>query len=176
MPHLYTHIYPTIATILLLRAIVQIRKSQRLAQQLPDLLRRQRGLLFVHRVQRVVVEGDTIDDTNEEERPVRTAFGHFDVAAVVDGEEDVGGFCKVWEGVFDGQGVGRLHEHEGHGRPEEDDVRVDIFGEDFTLEVSGNHQAWMHWLRGRAGDVGEVTVVNERWGVAYSSQNAMLCH
>ena len=29
---------------------------------------------------------------------------------------------EVGESVAEGSGVGRLHEHEGHGRPQEDDI------------------------------------------------------
>ena len=64
------------------------------------------------------------------------AFGDFGVAAVVDGEEDVGGFGEVGEGVFEGDGVRGLREHEGHARSEEDDLSVFVLGEVFAFEVS----------------------------------------
>lgn len=82
------------------------------------------------------MEGDAVEETDEQERPVGAAFGEFDVGAVVDGEEDVRGVGEVWEGVFEGGGVGGLHEHEGHGGAEEDDVGVGVLGEGFALEVS----------------------------------------
>lgn len=82
------------------------------------------------------MEGHAIDDGDEEERPVRAAFGEVDVLAVVDGEEDVGGAAEVGESRDEGERVRGLHEHEGHARPEEDDVGVLILGEKFALEVS----------------------------------------
>lgn len=41
------------------------------------------------------MERDSIDNTDEKKRPVGAAFGDFNVAAVVDGEEDVRGFGEV---------------------------------------------------------------------------------
>ena len=70
------------------------------------------------------MEGDAVDDGDEEQGPVGAAFGDFGVAAVVDGEEDVGCFGEVGQGVFEGDGVGGLGEHEGHAGPEEDDLGV----------------------------------------------------
>lgn len=64
------------------------------------------------------------------------AFGLGYVPAVVYGEEDVGGFCEVGEGVSEGARVGGLEEHEGHAWAEEDDVGVLEFGEVFVFEVS----------------------------------------
>lgn len=55
------------------------------------------------------MEGYAVDDADEEERPVGAAFGDLDVAAVVDGEEDVGCAGEVGEGFFEGEGVGGLH-------------------------------------------------------------------
>lgn len=55
------------------------------------------------------MEGYAVEDRNEEERPVGTAFGHGDVARIVDGKEDVCCACEVWKGGFEFEGVGRLH-------------------------------------------------------------------
>ena len=82
------------------------------------------------------MKGHAIDDGDEEERPVGAAFGEVDVLAVVDGEEDMGGAAEIRESGDEGEGVGGLHEHEGHAGPEEDDLGVVIFGEEFSLEVS----------------------------------------
>ena len=57
----------------------------------------------------VVVEGEAVEEADEEEGPVGAAFGEVGVGAVVDGEEDVGCRCEVGEGVFEGGGVGGLH-------------------------------------------------------------------
>jgi hypothetical protein len=43
------------------------------------------------------MERYAIYDRNEEERPVRAAFGDGNVARVVYGQEDVGCFCEVGE-------------------------------------------------------------------------------
>lgn len=48
------------------------------------------------------MEGDTINDTDKEKRPVGAAFSDFDVAAVVDWEEDVRGLGKVRQCVAEG--------------------------------------------------------------------------
>ena len=45
---------------------------------------------------------------------MRAALGDFDVAAVVDGEEDVCCPAEVGERGFEGQGVFGLEEEEGH--------------------------------------------------------------
>ena len=42
-------------------------------------------LFYIRGVHGVVVKGDAIDDADEEEGPVRTAFGDIDGAAIVDG-------------------------------------------------------------------------------------------
>jgi len=55
------------------------------------------------------VEGYAVEDRDEEERPVRAAFGDGDVARIVDREEDMCGACEVWEGGFELEWVGRLH-------------------------------------------------------------------
>jgi hypothetical protein len=45
-------------------------------------------------------------------------------------------FGEVGEGVFEGEWVFGVHEHEGHGRAKEDDVGGGVFAEFFALEVS----------------------------------------
>ena len=82
------------------------------------------------------MKGHAVDDGDEEEGPVRAAFGEVDILAVVDGEEDVGGPAEVGESGDEGERVGGLHQHEGHAGPEEDDVGIFVFGEEFSLEVS----------------------------------------
>lgn len=82
------------------------------------------------------MEGDGVGDGDEQEGPVGAAFGEGGVAAVVDGEEDVGCAGEVREGVFEGEGIGGLHQHEGHAGAEEDNVRVGVLGEEFAFEVS----------------------------------------
>lgn len=79
-------------------------------------------------MQRIIVESDAVDGGDEEERPVGTALGDGGVAAVVEREEDVGCLGKIWQGFAEGDGVGGLGEHEGHGGAEEDDVRIGVLG------------------------------------------------
>ena len=64
------------------------------------------------------------------------AFGLVDVAVVVDGEEDVSYAGEVGEGFLEGEGVGRVHEEEGHGGAEENDAGVLELREGFMLDVS----------------------------------------
>ena len=85
----------------------------------------------------VIVESNAVNDRDEKERPVGAAFGNGRVAAIVEGEEDVGRLGEVWEGLTKGNGVGGLGKHEGHGGTEEDNVRVGELGEVLPLEVSG---------------------------------------
>lgn len=59
-------------------------------------------LVVVRGDEGVVVEGHAVDDGDDEERPVRPAFGHHGVPRVVDGEEDVCCGGEVGEGFFQG--------------------------------------------------------------------------
>jgi hypothetical protein len=45
------------------------------------------------------------------------------------------GCTQVWEGFFEGEGLGRLHEHVGHGGAEQDDGGLGESSELFALEV-----------------------------------------
>jgi hypothetical protein len=85
----------------------------------------------------VVVEGDAVDYRDEQQRPVGPAFGLFDVGIVVDGEENVRHAVEAWEGFFEGERVGRLHEHEAHRGAQEDDGGFGVGFEVFALEVPG---------------------------------------
>lgn len=60
------------------------------------------------------MEGHAIDHGHKEERPMRAAFCDRDVACIIYGKEDMGRSCKVGKCFFEGEGVGRLHEHESH--------------------------------------------------------------
>ena len=53
---------------------------------------------------------------------MRAALGDFDVAAIIDGEEDVRRVLEIGESFTKGLGIGCLHKHEGHGRSQEDDI------------------------------------------------------
>ena len=81
------------------------------------------------------MEGDAVDDRDEEERPVRAAFRNGRVAAIVNGEEYMGCSCEIGEGVFESEGVRGLGEHEGHAGTEENDVGVFVLFQVFSFEV-----------------------------------------
>lgn len=109
MPHQHAHKDAAIAGILLLGRVVEVDEADGLAGQLGDFEGGKRSFLVVGGVHGVVVEGEAVEEADEEEGPVGAAFGELDVGAVVDGEEDVGCGGEVGEGVFEGGGVGRLH-------------------------------------------------------------------
>ena len=68
------------------------------------------------------MEGYAVDDTDEEQGPVGTAFCVLDIAAVVYGEEDMGCVFEGRQGRFQGHGVVGLEKHEGHAGAKEDDA------------------------------------------------------
>ena len=78
-----------------------------------------------------------VDDADQEQRPVRTTLGEIRIVAVVDGEEDVCCTGEIWQGFFERERIGRLHEHEGHGWAEENNVGVFVLVEVLAFEVSG---------------------------------------
>lgn len=100
MLHKQTHINPTIAPVLLLRRIVQLYKPQPHTKEGLHLLADFVGFFFVVGHEAVVVEGYAVDDGDEEEGPVGAGFGDIGVAAVVDGEEDVGYVGEIGEGIL----------------------------------------------------------------------------
>jgi hypothetical protein len=158
MLHQHAHEDAAIAAVLLLWRVVHVDKPEPLLQQLFELGGGVAGLAIVAGGQRVVVEGDAVDDGDEEERPVRPAFGVRDVAAVVYGEEDVRCAGEVGEGALERARVLGVLEQEGHGGAEEDNLRFRVVFELFALEVSG----CVSWVGADGGE-------------AYSCQNAMAC-
>lgn len=78
-----------------------------------------------------------VDDGDQKEGPVGSAFGFGDVAAVINREEDVRCLGEVGEGVFEGEGVEGLGEEEGHAGAEEHDFGGLVVDEVLALEVSG---------------------------------------
>jgi hypothetical protein len=68
------------------------------------------------------VECYAVDDADEKQRPVGTAFCVFDVVAVIYGEEDVCCGFERGEGGFETQWVVGLEEHECHARSEENNT------------------------------------------------------
>ena len=67
---------------------------------------------------------------------MRTAFGDGYVPVIVYREKDMSCVCEIWEGLAEFEGVGCLHQHEGHGGAKENNVGGGVFFEVFVLEVS----------------------------------------
>ena len=98
------------------------------------------GMDRVAAVHAVVVERDPIPDRHDRQAPVAAAFCLFRVDAVVDGQEDVGGFADIGQG-----GAHRHHglravvggelEHHHHAGPEQDDVAGGVQSEVLFLEI-----------------------------------------
>lgn len=74
-----------------------------------------------------------------------TAFGLRDIAAVVNWEEDVGGFGEIWQGFAEGARIWGLEDHEGHAGSEENDVGGLVSRQKFVFKVSGaaGDQCWV---------------------------------
>lgn len=89
MTHVQADIDSAIGTVILLWAISQFDELQGFLEEVGHFGREVVGVLSVAGVQGVIVEGDAVDDGDEEKRPVGSAFGYVGVAAVIDGEEDV---------------------------------------------------------------------------------------
>lgn len=135
MLHEQAHKDATIAPILLLRRVQQIDKLQRPAKQLLELMTRQPRLHLIAGTQRVVMERHAVQNTDEQQRPMRPALGDVDGAAVVDGQEDVGRAGEVWQCGFEGERVLGFHQQEGHAGAQEDDARFGVLGEFFSFQV-----------------------------------------
>lgn len=76
-----------------------------------------------------------VEDAHKKKGPVGAAFRYRGVAAVIDGEEDVGCAREVGKGFSKRERVGGLHEHKRHGWAEKDDVGVFVLDEVLVFEV-----------------------------------------
>lgn len=135
--HLHADINAAVGAILLLRTIRQVREFEGFAEELADLVSCELGVVHVRRGERVVVESYAVDDADQKEGPVGASFRDFDIAAIVDGEEYMSRPRKVGESTLESGGIGCLHQHEGHGGPKEDDLRVFVLAKLLPLEISG---------------------------------------
>lgn len=113
MPHQDAHKNAAVAAILLLWRIVYIPELKRSVRQLTDLACKKRGLVNIGWCPGIIVKSNTVNYGDKEERPVEVAFKTEDAAWTLDWDEDVCCVSKVGKGLFDGQRVGGLHEHEG---------------------------------------------------------------
>ena len=99
MLHKQTNDNPTILPIHLLRHILHLAELKLFPEHLLHLARHDSRGLLVRVAHRIVVEGDAVDQRDEQKRPVATAVGDGGVGgAVGDGEEDVG--CAFGDGEF----------------------------------------------------------------------------
>jgi hypothetical protein len=90
--HVETDEHATVRPILLHGTVFQRHELHwRLAEQIGHLSGRKPCIRQIPGGQRVIVEGDTIHDRDEEKRPMAATFGDFRVVRVVDGKEDVRG-------------------------------------------------------------------------------------
>ena len=112
MPHQNTHKNAAVAAILLLWRIVYIPELQRSVQQLTDLICKKRGLVNIEWRPGIIVKSHVVNYGDKEKRPMEAAFKTEDVAWRLDWDEDVCCLSKIGKGLFDGQRVGDLHEHE----------------------------------------------------------------
>lgn len=117
----------TVAAVFLDGRVVQVHKPDGPVEQRAEL--HGDGVCFipVARRQRIVVERDAVDYRDEQQRPVRAAFSLSHVPAVVDWEEDMRRFAKVWKSIAEGPRIGGLQEHKGHARAKEDYIRLFVF-------------------------------------------------
>ena len=95
MSHIQTYKHTTIGSILLLRAIGQVDEPERLVQKRRELLCTKLPFPHVAGREGIIVEGNAVNDRDQEERPMRATFSSFWFVAVVYREEDVGCFGKV---------------------------------------------------------------------------------
>lgn len=126
----------TIGAVLLLGRVFEVEEAQRAAtQNVRDFFGSEPGFVKIGAAEGVVVKSNTINGGYQQEGPVGATLGEADVAVVVDGQEDVSDAREVREGGANLTHVWLFHEEKGHGRAEEDDASLGVFGEDFALEV-----------------------------------------
>lgn len=89
MAHVQADIDSTVGSVILLWTVSQFDKLEGFLEEVGHFGREVVGILSVAGVEGVVVEGDAVDDGDEEKRPVGSTFSYVGIAAVVDGEEDV---------------------------------------------------------------------------------------
>ena len=83
------------------------------------------------------MERDPVDDRDQQQRPMRAALCLRDIAAIVNGEEDMGGPGKVWERFTESARVGSLKNHKGHAGSEKNDVGCLVIRKEFMFKISG---------------------------------------
>ena len=133
--HQQADVHATIAAILLLWRVLEVHEAERrAAEQLAHLIRDEARFLEVAGGQAVVVEGDAVEDRDEQQRPVGPALRELDVAVVVDGQEDMRGVGEVRQRGDERARVGRVLQHEGHGRAKQADIGLGVSREMFVFE------------------------------------------
>lgn len=135
MSHQETDKDAAVAAVFLLRRILQVDKAKGPLDNLAQLARGQVRLGIVGSAERVVVEGDAVEDRHEQQRPVAAAFGHGHIAVVVDGQEDVGDLVEVGQRRPHMAHVGLLHEQKRHARAQQDDAGLGESRQRLVLEI-----------------------------------------
>lgn len=136
MLHQQTDKDSAVAIIALLRCSFEIDKFERSIQphQLAQLIGSFLAFVLVVRVHRIIVECKAVVDANKQQRPMRPALSFLDVRIVVNGQKDVRRTGHIWKRIAYRVHIGSLHQHERHGRPEEDDLHSRMVDQYFVLQ------------------------------------------
>lgn len=135
MAHQKTDKDAAVAAVFLLGRVLQVDKANGSLDNLAELARGQVPLGVVGSAERVVVEGDAVEDRHEQQRPVAAALGHGNVPVVVDGQKDVGDLVEVGQRRSHVAHVGLLHEQKRHARAQQDDAGLGESRERLVLEI-----------------------------------------
>lgn len=61
-------------------------------------------------------------------------FGLVHIPVVIDGQENMGDMAEIGQGQSDALGILIFHQQKGHGRSEEHDVGLRVFGQDLSFQ------------------------------------------
>lgn len=136
MAHAETDEHAAVTAVLLHGRILKLNEAYLAAKQLAEFHRYRVRLPPISRGERVVVECDSVDDGNEEQRPVSATLGLVGIVAVIYREKDMCCPAEVRQRLTESAGVGCLENHKRHAGAEKHDVRGFILGQKLPLEVS----------------------------------------
>ena len=95
--HVHAHEHTAITAAILLGRVIQVHEPDWHVEEVSEFAGHDISFPDIALVQRVIVESDAVDDRDQQKGPMGTAFCLADVAAIIDGEENVGGSAEVWE-------------------------------------------------------------------------------
>lgn len=124
-----------VAAVFLLGRVLQVDKTNGPLDNLTELARGQVRLGVVGPAERVVVEGDAVENRHQQQRPVAAALGHGNISIVVDGQENVGDLVKVWKRRSDVAHIRLLHEQKRHARAQQDDAGLGESRKRLVLQI-----------------------------------------